>query len=49
MENSKEQSCSEFHGEQDGGIQNYLLTTNNANRSWYQNETLDYKSKLNTT
>lgn len=49
MENSKEQSCSEFHGKQDGRIQNYLWTTNSENRSWYQNETLDYKLKLNAT
>lgn len=49
MENSKEKSCLEFHGEQDGGIQNYLWTTNNENRSRYQNETLYYKSKLNAT
>lgn len=47
MENSKEKSCSEFHGEKDGGIQSYIKTTNNENRSQYQNETLDYKLKLN--
>lgn len=49
MENSKEKSCSEFHDEQDSMIKNYLKTTNNANRSWYQNETLNFKSKLNAT